>query len=449
MAQSLARDDSIWRRVGSTAIAKVIVMGLSGILGIFTSRLIIQNYGVDAYAQYGLLTNLPALLPFADLGIAAVVFNAIASSNDPQRDLQVRRTITTAFRILLVTGPVIALVGVVISLLGLWPAILGNGLLPEGGATAALLCALVFGLVLPLTVGQRILVGLGRTGTQVATQAVIAPFILVSVLTLIAVSAPAGSFVAVLSYLGTGLVSLLCIILAARALRPQVGRAILDIPRFRTIANVPFLAIAGPMLVQMLILPVATQTDRLLLSHLTVGDELAQYNLGSQLFGIVVQTISAAGLALWPIYARARSTAQVRSPIKPAAVFLLAGLGLGGIMAVAAPFLVRFLSDGKVVLDGWVIAGFVAFVSVQALKYPLGMYMTDARGLRFQVLPIVILLPLNLGLSWYLIGVIGAGGPILASAVSAFLCQVLPNLWFVQRDLAARRAEAADEAPKD
>lgn len=445
MAQSLTRDDSIWRRVGGTAVAKVIVMGLSGVLGIFTSRLIIQNYGVDAYAQYGLLTNLPALLPFADLGIAAVVFNAIASSNDPQRDLQVRRTITTAFRILLVTGPTIALVGVVISLLGLWPAILGNGLLPEGGATAALLCALVFGLVLPLTVGQRILVGLGKTGTQVATQAVIAPFILLSVLTFIAVSAPAGSFVAVLSYLGTGLVSLLCIILAARALRPQVGRAIRDIPRFRTIANVPFLAIAGPMLVQMLILPVATQTDRLLLSHLTVGDELAQYNLGSQLFGIAVQTIAAAGLALWPFYAKARSTASVRSPIKPAFVFLLAGLVLGGAMAAVSPWIVQFLSDGKVVLDGWILVGFVAFVAVQAIKYPLGMYMTDERGLKFQVVPILIMLPVNIGLSWTLIGVLGAAGPVVAASISALVCQVLPYFWYVRRDLRARRAGAVGD----
>lgn len=439
MVQLLSGDDAIWRRVGGTALAKVVVMGLSGVLGIFTSRLIIQNYGVDAYAQYGLLTNLPALLPFADLGIAAVVFNAIASSPDPRRDLQVRRTITTAFRILLITGPSIALIGVVISLLGLWPAILGNGLLPEGGATAALVSSVVFGLVLPLTVGQRILVGLGKTGTQVATQAVIAPFILISVLILIAVSAPAGSFVAVLSYLGTGLVSLLCILIAARSIRPQVGRAIRDIPRVRSIANVPFLAVAGPMLVQMLILPVAMQTDRLLLSHLTVGDELAQYNLGSQLFGIAVQTISAAGIALWPFYAKARSTSNVRSPIRPAFIFLAAGLILGGAMSAVAPWIVAFLSDGKIVLDGWILLGFVAFVAVQAFKYPLGMYMTDERGLKFQVLPILLMLPLNISLSWLLIGVLGAAGPVIAASISALLCQVLPYLWYVRRDLRSRR----------
>ena len=429
----------IWGKIGHTALAKVLVMAISGAIGILTSRLIIQNFGLDAYAQYGLLTSLPSLIPFADLGIAALVFNVVAGSDDPRRDEQVRRTIITALRILLISGPVIILVGVAISLFDLWPVLLGKALLP-GGATAALLCTIVFGSVLPLTVGQRILVGLGRTGTQVATQLVIAPFILLSVLVLIAVGVPAGSYISVLSYIGAGLVSMLCILLAARAIRPMLGSAIKDIFRFRAVRNVAFLAIAGPNLIQVIILPIATQLDRVLLSQLTVGDELAQYNLASQLFGIASQTIAAAGLALWPIYARARATSQLSSPMKPALVFLVGGLLLSGAMAVLSPFLVAFVSDGAIVLDGWLIFGFIAFVGVQASKYPLGMYMTDARGLRFQILPILIMLPLNIGLSMVLITAIGAGGPIVAGAVSALICQVLPYLWYVRRDLNARRA---------
>ncbi len=75
---SARRRSGDWGVVGSTAVMKVLVMGLSGVLGIVTSRLIIENFGVDAYAQYGLLASLPALLPFADLGIAASVINRVA-----------------------------------------------------------------------------------------------------------------------------------------------------------------------------------------------------------------------------------------------------------------------------------------------------------------------------------------------------------------------------------
>ena len=59
----------LWATVGSTAATKVAVMGVSGLLGIVTSRLILTNFGLEAYANYGLLATLPQLLPFADLGI--------------------------------------------------------------------------------------------------------------------------------------------------------------------------------------------------------------------------------------------------------------------------------------------------------------------------------------------------------------------------------------------
>jgi len=129
--------------------------------------MILSHFGTEAYAQYGLLASLPSLLPFADLGIAAVVINSIAEAKNPRSDEHVRRSLLTALRILLVSGTVIMATSALVSVLGLWPVLLGNGLLPDGGAWAAFLCMAVFGITLPLAVGQRILVGLERTATQV------------------------------------------------------------------------------------------------------------------------------------------------------------------------------------------------------------------------------------------------------------------------------------------
>lgn len=437
------------RAVGSTAVIKVVVMGISGLIGIVNSRLIIQNFGTDAYAQYGLLAALPALLPFADLGIAAVVINAVAGSDKPASDRLVRSTIVTAFRILLCSAAAIVGVGLVISLLGWWPAILGGALLPDGGSLAAFLCLGTFALVLPLTVGSRVLVGLGRTSTQTASQAVVAPAMFLGLATLVALSAPAGSFLAVLSYIANGLASLICLLVAARLIRPQIGKALREVPFPRRYPGVPAMGVAWPMLVQMVALPIAMQTDRLLLSHLTTGTELAQYNLASQLFGLVVQTIAAAGVALWPIYARARSESRIESPMKPTMWFLAGGLALGLLLAALSPLLTHFIAGDRFTLDPWLVGGFVVFVALQAAKYPAGMYMTDKRGLTFQVWPILASVPLNLALSWWLIGVIGAGGPIIGSAISVLVCQVLPNLWYVTHDLGRRRAEVPDDGRED
>jgi O-antigen/teichoic acid export membrane protein len=438
---------SLLSAVGSTAAAKVLVMGLSGLLGLFTSRMIIASFGTDTYAQYGLLTSFPSLLPFADLGMAAIVINAVAGSESVRSDRYVRNAITTAMRILVVAGAVIVALAAVITLLGWWPALLGKGL-TAGGSLAAFACLAVFGLVLPLTVGPRIMVGLRKTSAQVASQSVVAPFILLCVSIAVATAAPVGSYLAVLSYLANALVAIICLVIAGRAIRPQLGQAIREVPQLRRVPSLPAFNLAWPMLVQMIALPIAMQTDRLLLSHLTTGDELAQYNLSSQLFGMVLQAIMAGGMALWPIYAKARAAKDIRSPFKPALWFLVGGLLLAGVLALVSPYLAAFVSGGQIELDFWLIFGFVAFVAMQAMKYPLGMYMTDKRGLKFQVLPILLMVPLNLGISWWLIGVVGAGGPIIGSAISVFICQVVPSFVYVHRDLRARaaEAEAADAA---
>lgn len=435
------RSSSLWQSVATTAAAKIFVMGVSGVLGLITSRIIIANFGVDAYAQYGLLSSMPALLPFADLGIAAVVINAIAGSSDPRRDEVVRRTITSALRILIVSGSLIALTSGVLYVFNLWPAVLGEGLMPDGGELSAFLCLAVFGIVLPLTVGQRILVGLNMTNAQVATQSVVAPFMLLVIGSAAALSIPMGAYLPVVSYIGNSLVSVLCLIIAAYALKPQLRLAFRDIPKIRRVRGVKVLNLAWPMLVQMMALPIAMQTDRLLLSHLASPGELAQYNLASQLFGIVLQTIAAAGLSLWPYFAKARSQARIESPVLPTIWFIVGGALLAGVVALMAPLLAQFISDGQIHLDPALIIWYVIFVALQAAKYPVGMYMTDEKGLKFQVLPIVLMIPISLGLSWLMILQIGAAGAIAGSAIAVLLCQVIPNVLWVRHNLRGRRKE--------
>lgn len=431
--------------IGGAAATKLVVMALSGVLGIVTSKLIIGAFGTDVYAQYGLLTSFPSLLPFADLGIAAVIINSVAGATDPRRDPEVRRVLTTAFRVLLASGGAIALVGVAIGVAGLWPVLLGRGLLPGSGPLAATLCTVVFGLLLPLTVSQRVLVGLHRTSTQITSQLVVAPFMLVTIGATVLLAVPAGGYIAILSYLANASVSVICMIVVARALSPQLGDAIRDVPRLRAAPGAAIIGTTWPMLLQMVALPVAMQTDRLLLSHLTEGPELAQYNLASQLFGLVLQTISAAGIVLWPIYAKARAESALASPLAPTLAFAGGGLAVAAALGVLSPFLAGFVSSGRITLDGWIVGGFIAFVAVQAAKYPAGMYMTDKRGLVFQVVPILVMIPVNLGLSWVLIGAVGAGGTVIASAIAVAGCQLVPNLLWVRRDLARRRAELVRE----
>lgn len=422
-----------WRSVGNSAVVQVVVTGLSGLLGMVTARLIIEQFGVAQYAQYGLLASLPSLIPFADLGMAAVVVNVLASSERANTDPAVRRTLTSAFRILLCSGLTIAAIGVLLGVLGWWPVVLGPGLL-NGGALAATVCVTILGLALPCGVGARILVGLGRNPLQTALTGLTAPFVMAGVLVILAVSG-SGSFLAIASYGAAAVVAVVLLVTASRLVRPQVGAALRDVPRLRTVPGARVFDIAWPMLVQMISLPIAMQTGRILLSHQGSAVDLAQYNLAAQLFGVVLAGVSTAGLALWPHFARARSQSVKASPFRASLVFTAAGIVLALLLAVLLPLLVPLVTDGEFGLGLPLVAAFVVFTIVQAAKYPVGMYMTDGAGLRAQVLPIVLMVPLNLGLAWWSIPYLGAAGPVWATALSVLVCQVIPNALWVRRRL--------------
>ncbi|WP_220366139.1 hypothetical protein [Mumia sp. zg.B17] len=431
---------SVWRATLSTAGTRVGVMAVSGLLGIVTSRLILQYFGVEAYAQYGLLNGVRLLLPFADLGIGAVVINVIAESRDPRRDRQVLATLTTALRYLTISGVVIAVLSLLFLSLGWWPALLGGALLP-GGDVVAMLCLAVFGLSLPLGLGVRILIGLGKNSMQTAVLGLASPLFLIGLLPLIALGHGAGNYVALVSYVAGSVTSALTLLLGARFLRPQVWKAFRDAPRVRSVRNVKVGHTAWPALLMAMAMPIAMQTDRLFLSHLSTTRELANYNFASQIFGLVLQTIIAAGITLWPYFARARATSSVESPFGIMTAFVVGAGVLSAILCLALPLLTEIVTDGKLRLDPLLTVGFVALVLTQAANYPLGMYMTDPKGFQFQVVPIIATLLVNVPLTWMLVEPLGAAGPVLASAGALLVCQILPAVWWIRRDLSRRRLE--------
>ena len=448
----------VWAPIRRTALAKVVVMGVTGVFGLVNTRLIISHFGTDAYAQYGLLATFPNLMPFTDLGIGAVILNSVAGSSDLRHDAIVRRTLTTAIRVLLASALIIATTGVVLGLAGLWPTLLGAKLMDGGGVTATL-CLVVYAAALPLSVGQRIVVGMGRSATQVISQGIVSPALTCMLLLAVVVRLEAGNAVSVMSYVANTLVSIVCVVVAWRTTRPLLSQALRDVPRLREVRGVRIVDTAGPSLVQALIIPIAFQTDRLLLSHLGGGQTLAQYNLAAQMFNLLTQTVSVTGMAMWPHFAKARADGRVESPFGAARSFAAMGGGLSLVLVLVAPWMASVLSDGKIELPVTLLGANVANVVVEAAKQPLGMYMTDPRGLRAQMIPVVILVPMNLVLSWVLIAPLGAAGPIAGSVIAVIVCQLVPYALWVSADLRRRRVQedgdddgsvdAADSAGSD
>jgi len=433
---------SVWRSVTNAAGVRVLVLGGTGLLGIVSSRLILQNFGVAAYAQYGLLAGLRNLIPFADLGVGAVVLNSVSESDDPAKDERVRTTLTTALRVLIVAGLALSVLVIGLYFLGVWPAILGAGLLP-GGELAATACLVVFALGLPLGIGSRILVGLGRNAQQIAILGLVSPLFVLGVIAMVVFGFGNANWIPVISYLAAAVTAVLCLIYGSRLISPAATEAMARVPRTKQFPGVPIARTAGPALVISIATPLAMQTDRLFLSHLTSTQELANYGFASLIFGMVLQAIIAAGLSLWPYFAKSRSQDRVDSPFALSAWFFVAAAVACAALVLALPILTRIITKDLLNIDWVLAAGFIALVLVQAVNYPIGMYMTTPRALRFQVGPVLAMATLNIGLTWLFVLNLGSGGAVLATAISVLVCQVVPCAWWTRRDLAHRRGQLA------
>lgn len=181
----------------------------------------------------GSLRRSPHSCPSRTMGIGAVILNAVAGSSDLPRDAVVRRALTTALRVPLVSSLGITTTGIVLGLPGLWPALPGARLVDGGGATATI-CLLVYAAALPLSIGQRAVVGMGRAATQAISQGAVSPALSCLLVLVIVARLEAGSAVPVPSCLANALVSIICVAVAWRATRPSLREAVRDVPRLRS-----------------------------------------------------------------------------------------------------------------------------------------------------------------------------------------------------------------------
>lgn len=439
----------LWRSVARSAGARLLVLPVSAVLGLVVTRLVISSYGPAAFAQYGLLVGLALLLPFADLGLSASLMNVVAESPDPATDPQVRGVLVTAVRLLVGSAVALVAVTVTITVAGWWPSLLGRGLLPGSGSGSAGWCLALIAVGVPLGIGQRVLTGLGRNHVSVIVLGLQTPLVLVALLVMIGTGRGDGGYVAVLAYAATTALSVVLTLLAARSIHPAIGTALRAAVRVRSVHGARVFATAWPMLVQMVVFPIAMQTDRVILSHVSDLTNLARYNLASQMFTPVWQVVSSAGVALWPIFARQRAAgpgAGGPGPTRVAGWFGAGAAAVCVVISLCSPWLAELASGGAVRLPPALVVSFSLFMVVQAAKYPLGMYLTDVSGLRFQALMMVVMLPVNFGLSWWLGAHIGAVGPVIGSIVGVVLCQVVGPWWWI-RTRRPRRPVAGVAAP--
>jgi O-antigen/teichoic acid export membrane protein len=382
------------------------------------------------FNAYVLVISTMFLLRLSDLGVGTAVTNAVIEHGPRHPDTE--RALVSAVRVLTVSSLVMAAISLALTLAGLWEEILGPAAATSGPAVGVAMA--LYGLGLVPGLGQSILLGANRNHLTVLVLTLFMPLTAVGMVIAVLLDAP-GWVAVLLPGVTLAVVRVLVGVMSARVTKVAWGRVLRRVPQRRRFPGARLRATAAPAFVMSISVPLAMQSDRLVLSHVAEDVELTNYSVSVQLFGALLALLVAAAQPLWPMFAKARS--QGTPPPSMAKV----ALGFGGIALAACALIVPVADRVGTVVGGESVQlglllpaanGLVVILQVVAL--PMGMALMYPPAITFLAWCATLALPVNLALSIFLADALGAPGPLLGSVVSATLVQLVPGLLYFRRE---------------
>ncbi|MGO4441822.1 lipopolysaccharide biosynthesis protein [Mycobacterium sp. 2YAF39] len=427
---------SIGRLLLVSGGARLIVLPVTALAQVLVARIITSAVGIEQFGVVMLVATLSMpLAQAADLGAGPAVSTARAQVDESGEE-QFRRTMLTAMRATLLSAAVLCLAAVVLALLNAWPSLLGvHGVqFGRGLDVAAALTLVTFAIGIPFSLGANVLRGSGRMHQATVLAAVSAPVSLALTVGLYLLHAPTLAYALAIPI--GGLVSLMCGALAVRRTDAGFVKGLLSqVFRRDRFPGMPIWATAAPWIVVQLGLPLALYSDRIVLSHRVDLTSLSNYSYAAQLYLPLESVVVVAALALWPHFAVEKQTTATR---RKTWLTSLAILGAAGVIAaigfvLLSPFVIGWMSTGAATPPTSLLAAFGLLLVVQSLHVSQGIMLITPKGLRFQAVCVVALVVTNLPLSWVLAPILGPAGPVLASALTVAVCQLIPGLIVANR----------------
>ncbi|MGU3432764.1 lipopolysaccharide biosynthesis protein [Actinomycetes bacterium M1A6_2h] len=409
---------ALWGGVGLRVLGTPVV----AVVGLASTAITVRNTGPELFGFVSLVATLGLLLPFADLGIGAVVLSE-SSTDDEGR---ARQVIRRAYRVLSLVSAGLAALAIAIGVAGGWSIVLG--LTSDYAHSWAVTTAVVlFALSIPPGLGVRILIG--RNMNHVATLILMANgvFGLVGVVVIrqldldpiwYAVAAPAGVLCG--GVVGT--------VVARRHLgRLTTSSGVHEQPVTRLLRGHGWLFVTG------IAVPVGLQAGRIVLSHLSSPTDLSQYALGAQFYALAWTVFSTAGLAFWPVFVRRRAaTDRTVAMWRTATSWFALGGVVGGIgLATLGPTVATLLSENEIDLPYVVAAAFGLLLAVQCTHLPTGVLLTSTGEARWQAMCVVAMAVLSVGGAVLVAPTLGAAGVVCAAAAAVLIAQIVPDQLFV------------------
>lgn len=401
-----------------------------------------RQFGASGYAVATLLASLLLAFPFADIGLGAGVVNATADYLAQRLSrTEYLAVLRATVRILWFVALLVALCTIGVIGTGAWVGLLGSLSSQPGAALGLAATLLSLAVSVPIGLGPRILQGAGRTrqwtllsfcGTGV--QAVALLFcIMLRVPAALYVLGPAAGVLAnaiVATYAGVrvaGLPPSVWWITRQRGSFPAGYR-----PR----------SSAVPTVLTMVGIAASLQIDRLILSHVSDSDAVAEYSYVGQFAAALVSVLTLMSLNLWPRYRQSVLDRDIDQRGLWRDVRLFACIGLAAAVALPVPslLLASVLVGTSFPVHLSTVVWAALYVWAWALVRPGTMLLSDPVGMWMQagwMLPQTVC---NVMLTVVLGHAFGAAGAFCASALAILVLQAVPLTFTAIRLYTPRRA---------
>lgn len=403
--------------------ARSVALASSLIFTALASKIIFQAYGSTAFGIVTFIASLQYLIPFADLGLGAVIMNSVSIARTGGDAHRSHPMIFRSLKAQLIFAFLMAAIMLAFTL-QLGPALhFAAGEIPTAALAAA---ALIIILNIPLSFGNRVLIGLNSTHTGIYILAIAPPLVL-SVVALFAALRVDAIYLYSVWPLAALVSSVAVTTVAMKRIDLRCGQLVRGIlrtkirnrsePIWGTAVSMFFISIASPL---------THNSHRLILGITAIPHALATYALGAQIFSPLLSLITSSATPLWTQFASARGSR--RGFLGATALFGLIGIIASGLLFIATPIYSWFVSGDAFFVPWEVTAAFAAFLIANSLALPSMMRLNSGTDIKFQALVTSIACLIGLPFAVWAAVTWGTQGPIVASAITMMVMQFVPML---------------------
>lgn len=435
----LRKQRGAWGRdsTSRTVVLRIAAMAFGFLANAVAIRAITSGSGQNGFALYALIISVSVALPFADLGTGAAVVNATA---DYAAGLLSRAHFRAFLHRALAFNAASAT-----SLLGLavvlyrwrsWGFVLGDFSANDSAQLTVSAVVAVLALCVPLSVGARVLQGLGLSGLM-AMWGLATPLMQLTGVLILSVSMAGPASFAWALVTATLLTSLGLASSAWRRLSRLKPEPTPDQHRQANLRSLVYQSL--PYLLTLASSAVAFQSQRIVLINVSSPAAVAEYSLVAQFVIPAVALLVFASQNLWSNFRRAMHTGGLSATVLRRQIWLFGSLGF--VLAIgttgAEVLFARPISSGEVQLSASAVSLGAIFVLLNGVYRPLAMMLSTTQGLWAQGASGVAAAGISLTLTMLLGSKFGAAGAFAAGAIALMLGMVLPLGYFATRLVSA------------